>query len=92
MSKPPSRSLTLLSFWAPFLEVTCAESAPASQAFNFHGGGPDRSQLRTYPLILSLEGKVLDDYLITFPWSFLGGSSCMVKITPNAPNLDHAKK
>ena len=22
----------------------------------------------------------------------LGGSSCMVKITPNAPNLDHAKK
>ena len=24
--------------------------------------------------------------------SFLGGSSCMVKITPNAPNLDHAKK
>ena len=23
---------------------------------------------------------------------FLGGSSCMVKITPNAPNLDHAKK
>ena len=21
----------------------------------------------------------------------LGGSSCMVKITPNAPNLDHAK-
>ena len=22
----------------------------------------------------------------------LGGSSCMVTITPNAPNLDHAKK
>ena len=22
----------------------------------------------------------------------LGGSSCMVKMTPNAPNLDHAKK
>ena len=22
----------------------------------------------------------------------LGGSSCVVKITPNAPNLDHAKK
>ena len=24
--------------------------------------------------------------------SDLGGSSCMVKITPNAPNLNHAKK
>ena len=24
--------------------------------------------------------------------AYLGGSSCMVKITPNAPNLDHAKK
>ena len=24
--------------------------------------------------------------------TILGGSSCMVKITPNAPNLDHAKK
>ena len=24
--------------------------------------------------------------------TFLGGSSCIVKITPNAPNLDHAKK
>ena len=24
--------------------------------------------------------------------SNLGGSSCMVKVTPNAPNLDHAKK
>ena len=28
-------------------------------------------------------------YLTVF---LLGGSSCMVKITPNAPNLDHAKK
>ena len=41
MLKPLSRSLTLLSFsaagnvsLAPFSQVTCAESAPASQAFN----------------------------------------------------------
>ena len=74
--KPPSRPLTLLTFWAagnvslaPFSQVTCAEYAPASQAFNFRGGGARRSQRRTYPLILALEGNVLDNFLITFPWS-----------------------
>ena len=76
MSKPPSRSLMLLTFWAvgnvslaPFSRVTCAESARASHAFNLPGGGARRSQRRTYPLILALEGNVLDDFLITFPWS-----------------------
>ena len=76
MSKPPSRSLMLLTFWAagnvslaPSSQVTCAESAPASQVFNVPGGGARRSQQRTYPLILALEGNVLDDFLITFPWS-----------------------
>ena len=76
MSRPPSRLLTLLTLWAagnvslaPFWQVTCAETAPASQAFNFLGGGTRRSQRRTYPLILVLEGNVLDDFLITFPWS-----------------------
>ena len=64
MSKPPSRSLTLLTFW-----VTFAESASASQAFNLPEGGAHRPQRRTYPLILALEGNVLDDFLITFPWS-----------------------
>ena len=41
VSRPPSCSLMLLAFWAaenasraPFLQVTCAEAAPASQAFN----------------------------------------------------------
>ena len=76
MWKPPSRSLTLSTFWAaekvflaPFLQVTCAESAPASQAFNFPGGGARRSKRCTYPLIIALEGNVLDNFLITFPWS-----------------------
>ena len=76
MSRPPSRPLTLLTFWAagneslaPLSQVTCAETAPASQAFNFLGGGARRSQQRTYPLILVLAGSVLDDFLITFPWS-----------------------
>ena len=76
MSKPPSRSLTLLTFWAvrnvslaPFSQVTYADFTPASQAFNFPGGGAHRSQRRTYPLILALEGYVLDDFLIRFPWS-----------------------
>ena len=76
MSKPPSRSLTLLTFWAagnvslvPFSQVTCAKFAPASQAFHFPGGGARRSQRRTYPSILALEGNVLDDLLITFRWS-----------------------
>ena len=74
MSKPPSRFLTLLTFWAaenvsltPFSQVTCAESAPASQAFNFPGGGAHPFQRRAYPLILALEGNVLDNFLITFP-------------------------
>ena len=76
MTKPRSRSLTLLTFWAagnvslaPFSQVTSAETAPASEAFNFPGGGARRSQRRTYPLILALEGNVLDNFLITFPWS-----------------------
>ena len=75
MSRPLSRPLRLLTFWAawnvslaPFLQVTCAETAPASQACNFLGGGARRSQQRTYPLILALEGNVLDNFLITFPW------------------------
>ena len=75
MSKPPSRSLTLLTFWAagnvslePLLQGTCAETAPASQAFNFPGGGAHPSQRRTYSLILALGGNNLDDFLITFPW------------------------
>ena len=73
MPKLPSRSLTTLTFWAaenvslaPFSQVTCAETAPTSQAFNFPGRGACRSQRRTYPLILALEGNVLDDFLITF--------------------------
>ena len=50
LSNAPSRSLTLLTLWAagnvslvPFSQVTCAESAPASPAFNFPGGGARRS-------------------------------------------------
>ena len=35
----------------------------------FPGIGARRSQRRTYPLILALEGNFLDDFLITFPWS-----------------------
>ena len=76
MSRPPSRPLTLLAFYAagnvslaPFSQVTCAETAAASQAFNFLAEGAGRFQWRTYPLILALEGNVLDDFLITFPWS-----------------------
>ena len=76
MSRTPSRLLTLLSFWAagnvslaPFSQVTCAETAPASQGLNFLGGGARRSQRRMYPLILALEGNVLDNFSITFPWS-----------------------
>ena len=56
VSKLPFRSLTLSTFWAagnvslaPFSQVTCAESAPASQAFNLAGVGARRSQRRTYP-------------------------------------------
>ena len=76
MSRPPSRSLTLLAFWAagnvslaPFSQVTCAEAVPAPQAFNFFGGGARRLQWRTYLLTLALESNVPDDFLITFPWS-----------------------
>ena len=76
MSRPPSHPLTLLTFWAagnvslaPFSQVSCAETAPASQAFNFLGGGARQFQWRTYPLFLALEGNVLDDFSITFPWS-----------------------
>ena len=76
MSRPPSHPLTLLAFWAagnvflaPFSQVTCAETAPAPQAFNFLGGGARRFQWRTYLLILALEGNVLEDFLITFLWS-----------------------
>ena len=76
MSRPPSRPLTLLTFWAagnvslaPFSQVTCAQTAPACQAFKFLGGGARLPQRRTYPLILALEGNVLGDFLITFPWS-----------------------
>ena len=76
MCPPPPRSLTLLTFraagnvsLAPFSEVTCAEPAPGSKAFNVPRGGARRSQRRTYPLTLALEGNVLEDFLITFPWS-----------------------
>ena len=76
MSRPPSRPLTLLTFWAagnssPSLlsQFTCAETARASQAFNFLRGGARWSQRRAYPLILVLEGNVLDYFWITFPWS-----------------------
>ena len=76
MSSPPSGHLTLLAFWAagnvslaPFSQVICAETAPASQAFNFLGGGARRLQWRTYPLTLALEDNILEDFLITFPWS-----------------------
>ena len=80
MSRPPSRPLTLLAFWAagnvsiaPFSQVTCAKTAPASQAFTFLGGGARRFQWRTYPLTLALEVNVLDDFLIIFPWSRVFG-------------------
>ena len=76
MSKPPQCPMTLLTFlaaWnvslASFSQATCAETALASQAFNLLGGGARRFQRRTYPLILTVEGNVLDDVLITFPWS-----------------------
>ena len=76
MSAPTSRPLTLLTFWAarnvsltPFSQVTRAETAPASQAFNLLGGGARGSERRAYPLILVVEVNVLDDFLITFLWS-----------------------
>ena len=54
---------------APFLQITCGEAAPGSQAFNVFRGGARRLQWRTYPLTLALESNVLDDFMITFPWS-----------------------
>ena len=76
MSRPPSRPLTLLAFWAagnvslaPFSQVTCAETAPASQALNVLRGGARWCQWRGNPWTLALEGNVLDDFLISFPWS-----------------------
>ena len=78
VSKPPSCPLTLFTFWAagnvsyaPLLQVKYAEIAEASQAFNSPGGGARQSQRRTYPLMLALEGNVLDDFLITFPWTLV---------------------
>ena len=53
----------------PFSQVICAEIPQASQAFNFAGGGARRSPRCTYPLILALEGNILDDCSITFPRS-----------------------
>ena len=85
MSRPPSRLLTLLAFSAagnvspaPFSQLTSAETAPASQAFNFLGGGARGFQWRTYPLTLALEGNVLDDFLITFSWSY--ASPCLPRV------------
>ena len=78
MLRPPSRPMTLFAFWVarnvslePFSQATCVETAAAFQAFNFIGGGRRQFQWRTYPLILALEGKVLDNFLITFPWSLV---------------------
>ena len=53
----------------PFSQVLCAESPPASQAFNSPGGGAPRSPRCTYPLISALEGNILGVCSITFPWS-----------------------
>ena len=76
VARPPCHSLTLLGFWAagnvslaPFSQVTCAEAAPGSQAFNVLGGGARRLRWRTYLLTLALESNVLDNLLITLPWS-----------------------
>ena len=78
MMRPPSRSLTLSTFWAAgnvslarVSQVTYDETAPASQAFNFFRGGARQSQRLAYPLILVMEGNVLDNFLITFPWSLV---------------------
>ena len=76
MSRHPSRPLTLLAsraagnvFLALFSQVLCAETAPASQALNFLGGGAYWFQWRTCPLTLALEDNGLEDFVITFPWS-----------------------
>ena len=72
--KPPSRFLTLLAFCGECVPRTILPGymcriSPASQAFNFPGGGARRSPRCTYPLILALEGNILDDCSITFQWS-----------------------
>ena len=76
MSRPASRHLTLLAFWAagnvslaPFPQVIYAETAPGSQAFHFLGGGARWFHWCRYPWTLALEYSVLDDFLITFSWS-----------------------
>ena len=74
VSKPPSRFLTLLAFCGEgvpriILAGYMCQITPASQAFKFPGGGARPSPRRTYPLILALEGNILDDCSITFPWS-----------------------
>ena len=42
---------------------------PASQAFNFPGGGARRSPWCKYPWTLALDGNTLDDCSLTFSWS-----------------------
>ena len=37
--------------------------------FKLFGGGACRLQWRKCPLTLALEDYILDDFLITFPWS-----------------------
>ena len=41
-----------------------------------------RSQWRTYPLILALEGDVLEYFLITFPWSSVWPRVPRVRLVP----------
>ena len=53
----------------PFSQASCIESPPVSQAFHSLRGGAPRSPRCTYPLILALEGNILDDCSIPFPWS-----------------------
>ena len=85
----PPRSLALLTFRAagkvslvPFLQVTCAECAPAYQDFNFPVGGARRSHRRRYPLFLALEDNILDNCSITFPWSSAGARVPRVWLPP----------
>ena len=74
MLQPPCRFLTLLAFCGGCVPRTILAGymcriLPASQAFNFPGGGARWSPRCTYPLNLALEGNILDDCSITFPWS-----------------------
>ena len=74
MLQPPSRFLTLLAFCRECVPRTILAGymcriPPTSQAFNLPGGGARRSPRCTYPLILTLEGNILDDCSITFAWS-----------------------